>query len=46
MNAHLMRRLCGEHKRPAHNKKAKACWKRVTCEYRRLFVHWDWAPYS
>jgi hypothetical protein len=41
-----MRWLRKKFKRLASAKKAKACWKRVTAQYPRLFAHWAWVPYS
>jgi class 3 adenylate cyclase len=30
----------------ASNKKARACWERVTAQYPRLFAHGAWVPNS
>ncbi len=46
INAYLMRWLRKKYKRLAPKKKARACWKRVTTQYPRLFAHWAWVPYS
>jgi hypothetical protein len=46
INAYLMRWLRKKYKRLASAKKARACWKRVTAQYPRLFAHWAWVPYS
>jgi RNA-directed DNA polymerase len=46
INAYLMRCVRKKYKRLAPKKKARACWKRVTTQYPRLFAHWAWVPYS
>jgi Group II intron, maturase-specific domain len=38
INAYLMRWLRKKYKRLAPNKKARACWERVTAQYPRLFA--------
>jgi RNA-directed DNA polymerase len=44
INAYLMRWIRKKYKRLRPFKKAHACWKRITCQYPRLFAHWAWVP--
>jgi RNA-directed DNA polymerase len=46
INSYLMRWLRKKYKRLRPPKAARACWKRVTAQYPRLFAHWAWVPYS
>ncbi len=44
INAYLVRWIQRKYKRLAGFKRAKACWKRITSQYPRMFAHWAWTP--
>jgi len=42
INAYLVRWIQRKYRRFGRFKKAKACWKRITKQYPRMFAHWAW----